>query len=170
MCHCFAVMYSERDCYFGHSCSDTVKHIWSFLGWKVTVQCESSLNMLCYIFQSTFRKCTHSLTLLKYLKCRKLKMRVFIVSKILSETFLISKNLRDIISMYTRLHVIYPLFLSDFNGIIIFSTHFWKNSKFHQNPSSVSRGFPCGRADGQRAVTHKRPVRHDTHLTPAVNL
>jgi hypothetical protein len=95
---------------------------------------------------------------------------VFLLSlKLLSETFLILKNLRDIISMYTRLHVIYQLFLSDFNGIIIFSTHFWKNSKFHQNPSSLSRGFPCGRADGQRAVAHKRPIRHDTHLTPAVN-
>jgi hypothetical protein len=42
--------------------------------------------------------------------------RVFWFSlQILSETFLILRIVRDIIKLYTRLHVTYLLFLSDFN-------------------------------------------------------
>jgi len=42
-----------------------------------------------------------------------------------------------------------PLILSDFNETWIFSIDFKKypNMKFHENPSSGSRGVPCGRPD-----------------------
>jgi len=46
-------------------------------------------------------------------------------------------------------HVKYPLFLSDFNKIRIFSTDFLKILKFRENPSSGSRFVPCGQLDGR---------------------
>jgi len=51
--------------------------------------------------------------------------------------------------MYIGLHVKYPLFLSDFNEIRVFSNGVEKSPdiKFHKNPSSGSRVVPCGRTD-----------------------
>jgi hypothetical protein len=51
--------------------------------------------------------------------------------------------------MSKRLHVKYPLFLSDFNKILIFSTRFRtvSNIKFRQNLSSGSRVVPCKETD-----------------------
>jgi len=72
--------------------------------------------------------------------------------QLLSETFLILRRTeRDMIKKYVGIHVKYPLFLSDFNEASILSTDFGKilNIKFHENPSSRSRAFPCGRTDGQ---------------------
>jgi hypothetical protein len=49
-----------------------------------------------------------------------------------------------------RLHVKYPLFLSDFNKTSAFFRQIFKesrNTKFNQNPSSGSRVVPCGRTD-----------------------
>jgi len=52
--------------------------------------------------------------------------------------------------MYAGLHVKYPLFLSYFNEIWIFSKIFKqkiRQTKFHENPSNGSRVFPCGQRD-----------------------
>jgi hypothetical protein len=52
--------------------------------------------------------------------------------------------------MRKRLHVKHPLFFSDFNETLTFSTDFRKkilNIKFYQNPSNGSRVVPCGRTD-----------------------
>ena len=71
--------------------------------------------------------------------------------QLLSKTYLILRIVkRDIvINVWKRLHVKYPLFLSDFNKTWIFSTYFRKsrNIKFHQNPSSGSWVVPCGQTD-----------------------
>ena len=69
----------------------------------------------------------------------------------LSETLLILRRIqRDI--MIIALHIMYPLFLSDFDEAWIFPTDFQKysNIKFHENPSNGSRVVPCGRTDGRR--------------------
>ena len=51
--------------------------------------------------------------------------------------------------MYIGLHVNYPLFLSDFKEISIFSTDLKKsNVKFHENQSNGRQVVPCGRTDG----------------------
>ena len=74
------------------------------------------------------------------------KMRVFILSTILSETFFLLRIIqRSTVTMYVRIHVKYLLFLSDFNETWIFSTYFKKysNINFHENPSRGSRVFPC---------------------------
>jgi hypothetical protein len=51
----------------------------------------------------------------------------------------------------------YPLFLSDCNETLIFSTQFTgkksSNIKFHQNPSNGSRVVPCGQTDGVTDMT-----------------
>jgi hypothetical protein len=52
------------------------------------------------------------------------------------------------------LHVKYSLFLSDFNERWISSTDFRKIFKFHENPSSGRRVFPCGQTDVQTDVTN----------------
>ena len=53
--------------------------------------------------------------------------------------------------MSKRIHVKYPLFLSDFNETLISSTDIRKKKSsdvnFHQNPSSGSRVVPCGQTD-----------------------
>ena len=69
------------------------------------------------------------------------------------ETFLVPRRIqKDIVLMWKRLHVKYPLLVSDFNKTWIFSTDFLKKkaqtSKFHQNPSSGSR-VRCGWTNGQ---------------------
>jgi len=54
--------------------------------------------------------------------------------------------------MYTGLHVNCPLFWSDFNEPLIFSTDYSKNiqtSKFHANSSSGGRAVARGRPAGQ---------------------
>ena len=66
----------------------------------------------------------------------------------LSETFpILRRNARDMIKMYTGLHVKYPLFLSDFNDTSVSRKIFEKspNIKFHENSSIGSRVVPCGR-------------------------
>ena len=72
--------------------------------------------------------------------------------QLLSEAFLILRRTeRDMIKMYIGLHVKYPLFLSDFNEIWIFSIYFekYKNIKFHEYPSSVNGVVPWGQTDKQ---------------------
>jgi hypothetical protein len=57
-----------------------------------------------------------------------------------------------LLKMYIGLHVQYPLFLSDFNETLIFSTGFRKKYseiKFIGNPSSGSQVVPWERTDGQ---------------------
>jgi hypothetical protein len=52
--------------------------------------------------------------------------------------------------MSKRLHIKYPLFLSDFNAILIFSTDFRKKLKFQVSSKSVYWEPSCSmRADGQ---------------------
>jgi hypothetical protein len=58
--------------------------------------------------------------------------------------------------MTTDFRVKYPLFLSDFNVLWIFSTDFflnYANIKFHQNPSSGSRVVLCWQTGGKRHMT-----------------
>jgi hypothetical protein len=73
--------------------------------------------------------------------------------QLLSETFLIPRrNERDMRNkMYICRHVKYPLFFSDLNETLIFSTDFRKilNYKFHENPSSGSRVVPRDQTDRQ---------------------
>ena len=54
--------------------------------------------------------------------------------------------------MHTRLHVKYPLFLSNFNGISSSQQTLGKglNIRFNQNPSSGSRVVPYGRTDTKK--------------------
>jgi hypothetical protein len=52
--------------------------------------------------------------------------------------------------MYIGHHVKYPLFMSDFNDTLTFSTEFRQKTqdiKFNENPSSDRRVFPCGQTD-----------------------
>jgi hypothetical protein len=64
--------------------------------------------------------------------------RVFWFSLHLSEIFLIlRRSERDVIKMYIGLHVKYPLFLSNFNEILIFSTDFRKIIKYQISWKSV---------------------------------
>jgi len=56
------------------------------------------------------------------------------------------------IKMYIGLYVTRPLFLSECNETWFFFLrqfleNYW-NTKFHENPSSGSPVFPCGRTDG----------------------
>jgi hypothetical protein len=60
--------------------------------------------------------------------------------------------------MSKRLHVKYPLLLSDFNEMWIFSTQILEkvaNIKFHQNPSSGGRVVPCGQKDMKLIVAFR---------------
>jgi hypothetical protein len=78
--------------------------------------------------------------------------------------------------MNVGFQVKYPLFLCDFNEILIFSTYFSKKKthiKFHKNPSSESGDVPCGRTD----MTHltiafrnfaKAPNKNSNHNTENV--
>ena len=60
--------------------------------------------------------------------------------------------------MYIGLRVKYLLFLLDFNGTLIFSTDFRKDTQMlHENPYSGSQFAPCWRADG-RADGQLRPI------------
>jgi len=52
--------------------------------------------------------------------------------------------------MYVVLHVKYQLFLSNFNEILIFSTHFRKTLKYQNSWKSVKWEQSCSmRTDGQ---------------------
>ena len=80
------------------------------------------------------------------------------ILQIVFETFLfLRRNQR---SIGERLHVKWPLFLSDFNDIFIFSTEFRNVSKikFYQNPSNGSRLVPCRQTDGHK---RRRTDGHD---------
>jgi hypothetical protein len=84
------------------------------------------------------------------------KMRVSIFSTNFDENVSqCNKNLARYCQMWQRLHVKYPLFLSDFNETWIFSTDFWKkalNIKFHQNPCSESWVVPYRQMDMTKLV------------------
>ena len=70
--------------------------------------------------------------------------------QIFSETFPFQEEFSEISSKISkRLHVKYPLFLSDSNETWIFSTDFRKKFEynFNQNPSSGSRVVACGQTD-----------------------
>jgi hypothetical protein len=62
-----------------------------------------------------------------------------------------SKNKWSKIYVWVRLK--YPTFLYGVNEPWIFLTGFRKLLKFHENPSVVSRVFPCGRTDRQTDMT-----------------
>jgi hypothetical protein len=53
--------------------------------------------------------------------------------------------------MNVGLHVMYPLFLSDFNQnwISRYILEKYPNVKFHENPSSGRRNVPCGKMEGR---------------------
>jgi hypothetical protein len=55
--------------------------------------------------------------------------------------------------MYIGLHVKYQLFLSDFKENWIFSSEFWKDEIFNENPSRGNRGGPYGITDRQTDMT-----------------
>jgi len=57
--------------------------------------------------------------------------------------------------MYISFHVKYPLFLSNFNEILIFWTYFRKILKYqiHENPSNGIRVVQGGRIDAQAGMT-----------------
>ena len=81
---------------------------------------------------------------------------VLIFSTTLSETFLIPKRTQRYTTNVHSCPLKYGLFLSHFNGTCIFSTDFREknsNTKFHGNPSSGSRVFPCRRTDGWTDMT-----------------
>jgi hypothetical protein len=69
--------------------------------------------------------------------------------------------------MRKRLHVKFPLILSDFNETWILSTGCGKKSniKFHQNPSSGSRVVPCGRTDMKLIVAFRNFVKASKNLS-----
>jgi hypothetical protein len=70
------------------------------------------------------------------------KMCAVVVFAACSEIFLVlRRNDREMIKMYIRLYVKYPLFLSNFNENLIFSKCLKKHShiKFNENPSIESR-------------------------------
>ena len=56
--------------------------------------------------------------------------------------------------VFICLHVKDPLFLSDFNNSLTFSTDFRKilNIRFHENPSSGSRVVSCERTDMTKLI------------------
>jgi hypothetical protein len=60
--------------------------------------------------------------------------------------------------MHVRIHVKYPLFLSNFNKTRISSTGFRKILKydFHENQSGGSRVVPCGRTEMTKLVATYR--------------
>jgi hypothetical protein len=60
--------------------------------------------------------------------------------------------------MYEGLHVKYPVFMSDFNEILIFSTELQKywNINFHEIPSSGSQIVACGRTDMKKLTVFFR--------------
>ena len=67
--------------------------------------------------------------------------------------------------LYIGLHVKYPFFLSYSNETSIFSQDFRKktysNMKFHENPTSESRVFPCGRTERQTSMTKLKVLFHN---------
>ena len=80
------------------------------------------------------------------------KMCVSNFSAHMSEIFFIlRRNERVVFGNVHRSSCTVPLFFSDFNETLIFSTDFEKssNTKFHENPPSGSRAVPCGRIDGR---------------------
>ena len=86
-------------------------------------------------------------------KSTELKMCFWVfLQLLLVKIFLILKRIqRNVFINVKRFHVKYPLFVSDFNENLTFSTDFRKKSliiKFNQNPSSGSRIITCGQTDG----------------------
>jgi len=69
----------------------------------------------------------------------------------LSETFLILRRAeRDMVKRYIGLHVKCPLFLSDFNGTLIFCTDFRNIFKYEISRKSVQWEPSCHmRTDGR---------------------
>jgi hypothetical protein len=54
--------------------------------------------------------------------------------------------------MYIGLHVMYPMFLTNFNETWILSLDFRERLKFHENPPRGSRGVPCGWTDMKKLI------------------
>ena len=74
--------------------------------------------------------------------------------------------------MYIGLHVKWPLIWFDFNLNNGFSSHVFETSsnlKFHENSSSGSRVFPCGRTDMTKLIAafrnYANAPKNSTHLT-----
>ena len=70
--------------------------------------------------------------------------------------------------MYIGLHVECQLSLSKFNKTSVFSTYFKKflNIIFHENPSSGSRVFPCGRTNMRKPTVAFRNVPNAPKKSP----
>jgi len=71
--------------------------------------------------------------------------------QILSEKFFLRNNERDIIkSVYWPLHVKYPLFLSDFNATLVFSTYLREIFTHQISLNTFQWELSCSmRTDGQ---------------------
>jgi len=57
---------------------------------------------------------------------------------------------------YIGLHAKHPVLISDLNGTSVLLNRFskkWSDITFCEIPSSLSRGIPCGRMDGQTDMT-----------------
>ena len=84
-------------------------------------------------------------------KVRNIKLYFDVLQNICLKHLIIRRIHQDVITNVSGRHVKYPLFLS-FLMKLEFSQQFFKqysNIKFHENPSSESRVFPCGRTDGR---------------------
>ena len=67
--------------------------------------------------------------------------------------------------MYVDIHVKYQLLLSDLKDWLIFRIfQETSNTKFHENPSSSSHVFPCGRTDGHDEANSRRPLKSRSHV------
>ena len=121
---------------------------------KILIQKETASQLSNWQYFGTHEKkpaACSTQTRISKKKCFKYQTCVFSLTlQPSSEMFLIlRKTGQDITKMCWCLRVKYPLFLSDFNQIWIFSTDFQKilNIKFQKNLSCRSWVIPCGQTD-----------------------